>query len=70
MTELHFLLNDLPAFTSHPIPSSTIKREETAAKNRKTYTKNKHSKTVSILENLLPSLDILVPWTPYFQQYF
>lgn len=34
MTELHFLLNDLPASTSHTIPSSAMKRKETAAKKK------------------------------------
>lgn len=41
MTELHLLLNDLPASTSHPIPSSAMNRKETAAKNRKTFRKRK-----------------------------
>lgn len=36
MTEIHFLLNDLPASTSHTIPSSATKWKETAAKKRKT----------------------------------
>ncbi len=69
MTELHLLLNDLPASTSHPIPSSAMNRKETAAKNRKTFRKRK-TFPFPFLRNLLPSLDMLVPWTPNFQLYF
>ncbi len=51
-----------------PIPSSAMNRKETADKNRKMFIKRKNF-SFPFLRNLLPSLDMLVPWTPNFQLY-